>query len=163
MFLSCATHTKVKPNLSIENQLNSLKYKLDLPENWVPYLDLHNEISYKPKKYPGKYPSVQIHISVISPSNQKSLILAEFVDKRSQNIRFVNDYSRTKKGITSRFGDAYIIDEAFNLNNKKSLTRSIYFEYKTEIYRFSYHSNPTLFYSYIVDFESIFKNLEFKE
>jgi len=165
LFTSCASNFREKPkqNLSLENQLNSLKYKLVLPENWHPYLDLHNEISYKPKKYHGKYPSVQIYISVISQNNQKPLILDEFVDKKSRNIEFVNDYSQTKKLITSRFGKTYIIDEAFNINNENYLTRSICFEYKLEIYHFTYSSNPTLFNRYIGDFKSIFKNLEFKE
>ena len=165
LFTSCATNLREKPkqNISLDNQLNSLKYKLVLPENWRPYKDLHDEISYKPKKYPGKYPSVEIHICPVPQSNQNPLILDELVDKQSPNIKFLNDYSRTKKELTSRFGKTYIIDEAFNLNNQNYLTRSVYFEYKTEIYRFSYSSIPTLFNRYLGDLESIFKNLVFKE
>ncbi|KAB5491713.1 MAG: hypothetical protein DSY83_12050 [Flavobacteriia bacterium] len=161
LFASCATNPKklVEQNKSLENQLNAATYTLTLPENWHPYLDLHNELSYKPVKYQEKYPEVEIYIR----STPADIPLNKLVDERIQIFASLSDYSKKISQIQSKFGETYIVDEKFKLNMRNYVNRTTYFEYKGEYYHYNYSSIPRLFNKYIDDYASIFESLEFKE
>jgi hypothetical protein len=112
---SCATslNVKQKENISLEDQLNSLEYKLVLPEKWHSYLDLHKEISYKPKNQSNEYPDVQIKINTIPRIKDKNLTLSELVDNLSKKIKFVTNYSQSKNITDTKFGKTYVVVEKF--------------------------------------------------
>ncbi|MBD1261524.1 hypothetical protein HZY62_13045 [Maribacter polysiphoniae] len=165
LLTSCASNLKEKPkqNFSLENQLNSLNYKLVLPEKWHPYLDLHGKIAYKPIKHSDRYPKVSISIRRIPPERRKHLTLRELVDENSNNVKYLKNYSSKKKLIQTKFGETYVLDQAFNLNSKSSIIRSTYFEYKGNYYCYIFYSKAISFNRYIDDYGLIFEQFEFRD
>ncbi|PQJ81287.1 hypothetical protein [Polaribacter glomeratus] len=163
LLASCATNLKVKQkeNTVLENQLNSLEYKLVLPENWHSFLDIHREIGYKPIGQNSKYPDIQIQVRTIPKTKDTNLTLSEVVAKESTNKRFVTDYFREETIIETKFGKTYIVDEKFNMNLKYHIIRHMYFEYNLSFYSYSYYANSASFNKYIDDYGVMFESLKF--
>jgi len=163
LLASCATNLKVKQkeNTSLENQLNSLEYTLVLPEKWHSFLDLHREISYKPRDQSNKYPDVQIQVRTFPKTKDKNLTLSEVVDNLYKTMKFVNNYSQAKSITETKFGKTYVVVEKFNVNSKDYILRHMYFEYNLNFYCYSYYANSDSFNKHIDDCGLIFKSLEF--
>ncbi|SFC27514.1 hypothetical protein SAMN04487891_10879 [Flagellimonas taeanensis] len=163
LVISCATNSRIEESQSLANQLNNTKYKLALPDDWHPFLDIHGELSYKPKQYSNEYPDVYISIGNIPTTRHQNMPLSKMVDRITTPIDYLENYSIKKTLIQTKFGETYVVDEQFRLNSKNYITRTMYFRHSQEYLSYHYGASARSFNRYIDDYASIFESLEFKE
>ena len=163
---SCSTYNnnnnnvKSKQYISLESKLNYLNYNLSLPLTWIPFLDIHRDISFKPIQENN----TEVHLWKIPQSEDKNRTLLTVVEKIiKKRSGFLKMRSLKKELKQSKFGDTYIVDKSFKLNSKNYSTREIYFKYKEDYYCFRYTTDESMFYKYLNDSTLIFETLEFKE
>ena len=129
LFLSnCVSqkNSRIEQDKSVKELLANLKYDIKLPEHWVAYKDLHNDISFKPKVFKGLYPEVQINLKEI---NVRDLNLKEYANKGKTRdfLNAVSNYKKNNLELDSKYGKIYINTESFTLNAKSYITRLTYF------------------------------------
>ncbi|WP_108425541.1 hypothetical protein [Flagellimonas amoyensis] len=101
LVISCATNSRIEESQSLANQLNNTKYKLALPDDWHPFLDIHGELSYKPKQYSNEYPDVYISIRNIPTTRHQNMPLGKVVDRMTTPTDYLENYSRKKNTHTN--------------------------------------------------------------
>ncbi len=157
---NCGVHKiKINEQIKIQRLIDSLDFKVVLPENWKSILDSHQNLSYSPIDLDDKFYKNIVRIDDISDGNE---ILKSFVIKSLKaEKKDINNEPDKLNSIKTKYGETYVIREESDWNFTHYIKTTFYFRHNDKIFRFHYSSDERFQKKYFHDIDFIFNSLEF--
>jgi len=170
LFSSCAS---VKPKQKILQELKkeefnkiNLKYSIEIPKNWFPYLEYHRLVAYAPRKFKKNIENNNIDLFFTiyydtASSNNIDEVTENFVKK--MNKSFNNFIYKIIEAKHKEYDKYKIVKYKTEIGGKVKTVISALILDKDLTYRFFYSTSNELFEKYLVDVFEMINSFKTKE